>query len=1352
MRQLSWVLLLFFAYAPARNLTAQESPPASDSQLSTPDSQTPLLWDRPDPETLFEIETSTAEEPRDFYEFLKDLKPFEIDQERWNKAREAIETGTLREREIPSISEVAISSETPTLPPPEVELPTYGTTLSVTGRKVISFNYSSKRFLNEQLTISRPRSFNFFDIQQQLQIRMQGKVGPKITVNVDYDDTKPDKQDISVIYQGDPQDVVQYASFGDIDLSLPATEFVSYNKQLFGIRVDLKYKGAKFIFVGSRTKGTTKTRQFFGNTQFQSKDILDTQYIRRQYYDLSFGNSARLPIQQGSELVYLEQNPTPINTPNTSDLTADDLAVQSSTFTGKFILLAPGQDYTIDYIRGILTLRIPPQPQHVLAIDFTNTNGSRLSVNSSTSTLDTAGTGRIKLIKTPGSTGGDLPISTTTEAGYQREMKTFYSIGRNQIVRDDGRGNFLLKVLDQNRTEVGPSLSPVQKYPDTIEVDFENGIIRLQQPFSESEIYAPTPFSKRILRVEFKSRIKTFFLEPNLVLHSDTILVDGVKLQRNTDYFIDYDSGFITFYHEEKIRPESQIDVTYEVAPFGGFGTSSLLGNRMSYDFGQHWSVGSTLLYEAGTKAPTTPSIRDLSKSLLVYEADTQLKNIRLLPFLNSNILLEVAQSKLNPNLSKFAIVENMEGVKQQDTATTDKNFWQITSNPSATPADPQAITLSNEDIKTIDINPNAQANANDTQRVLKLDYNFGVNASTEVSLVYPFSTFGLDFSQKAFLEVVLFGSGFDDTSNKGPLINFHLGSVNEDADGTGGVNLTCANGTILVNAPKTEDINCDNQLSPSEDTGWTYNPAGKSTATIGAGNGRIDTADLNRNNRLDAQDFSGGSFGYVSSTTLFDVTAGSSKAFVDFNGWHTFQIPLNIPPSDTFRWGAVRQVRISLKQMSGGGASTQGTLKLARLAVVGNSWQNAVTQGTGTVQVSAVNSVDNPDYRPIFNAGGEAQTVFGDLYGSVAEQRQQTNTKNISEQALAITYSNLTPGTTIQTKQIFTRAIDLSQHEEFRFLLYGNAESTRTDQSNDFFFLRVGNDQNFHEVETPLDFTGWRLYTLELVDLNKDQLPDLWANVSPYTAATLSTGTPSFQQISQIIAGVRNKGSGTISQTVWLNEIHVAKPRVRTGNARKIEANFDIPGWMSFGGKYRFIDRNFQTPASVVTNQDNRQDSGYLNFTRLSFFPMNFNLARTITDTPNTLQTGNNNLVNLLQQGKVTRWNGTAQGTFNRGTLPRLSLSHNRDRIEYDLLTRLDDKKSYASNLSYPVPLNNRFLPKTIDLNYALSKSLVSFTREDVLKIPGNFNTEETANDYGAKLSFTPWKGSNFNPGYTLK
>ena len=73
-------------------------------------------------------------------------------------------------------------------------------------------------------------------MQQELQARIQGTVARKTTINVNFDDTKENVKDFSVVYKGDPDEVVQEAAFGDIVLSLPSTEFVNYNKQLFGIR------------------------------------------------------------------------------------------------------------------------------------------------------------------------------------------------------------------------------------------------------------------------------------------------------------------------------------------------------------------------------------------------------------------------------------------------------------------------------------------------------------------------------------------------------------------------------------------------------------------------------------------------------------------------------------------------------------------------------------------------------------------------------------------------------------------------------------------------------------------------------------------------------------------------------------------------------------------------------------------------------------------------------------------------------------------------------------------------------------------------------------------------------------
>jgi hypothetical protein len=1332
---------------------------ADDFVMPAPAGGRFLLLERQDPGKLLgTVETSTAAESGD-PEFGSEL-PFSYSPDAWHEAREAVETGRFRREELVPRAQVAVSTEAPAAPEPQVEFTESGTTLSVTGRKVIALTYSGKKFLNEQTTITRAKSLSLFEITQQMQVRMQGKVGQKITVNVDYDDTKVDKQDISVVYQGDANEVVQNVSFGDIDLSLPATEFVSYNKQLFGIRADLKTQRLKFTFVGSRTKGLTKTRQFTGNTQFQGVDILDTNYLRRKYYDVTFGNTTRLPIKSGTERVYIDQQTqAQVDGVTIFALTGKDMAVQASTYTGRFQLMSPGIDYVMDYSKGIVTFSRTLNPQDVVIIDYQNFGGTYLSQNDSTDTL--TGLNTLATFVAPAiiKTLNDIAFSsdTATAARYvshTRELKTYYSIGQTNVVRDNGNGNFILRVQDLNRNQVNvPGFNigeghPIVKYPDTIDVDFEQGIIQLKNPFldpdtsdpsypqPDKQIYSGAPSSKRVFRVEYSFRLKTFLLEPNIVLQSEVIRVDGKKLGRNEEYFIDYDSGFISFYYPERIGQDSKIDITYEVSPFGGVGNQSLVGGRVSYDFGSRFSLGSTVLYQGGIKSNSVPQVTDLTNSMLVYEGDAQLKGLNLFG-LKASLGAEAAQSRINPNLNDFALVDNMEGVKQDDSPSLDKNYWFIAANPVQAPADPLALDWYNENIRAQDINPASSSEG--TQQVLTVRYDF--NISNEVSIVYPLSPTGLDFSQKNVLELVVYGP------STGPEFNIHLGQINEDADNSGGQTLACASGQTLTGAPKSEDLNCDSQVSSTEDLGWLYDPGTGNTARYGANNGRLDSQDLNKNGRLDGQDFTGGSFGYVTNSLFTDTKDNSVNnhriAFAD-GKWHTLYIPLPITSTDTYKWNAIKQIRISLQQGLG---AAQGTVKFARISAVGNTWSVQSSTTTGTLQVIGVNNLDNPDYQPIYEAGGDATTVFNNLYGSVSEQKQKNNAGTLTEQTLAIDYENIYSTSTVYVYRKFATALDISQHAKLRFLV-------KHDGGGDpgaSFYLLAGDQSNFFKASVPLDFTGWRLITVNQEDLNKDGIPDIWVPGGSGVTVT-SSGTPSLQQIPQFIAGVAATDGAGHSGRVYFNELHVAEPLTRVGSARKVEGAFEVPGWFSFGGKHRFVDRNFQTPVTAIANQDNESQSGYLNITRISFFPVNVTASRQITVTPNTLATGANNLVNSLQQGRVKKFDGTAAGSLNVRVLPKIGLNYTKGMTDYSLLSRKDDRDLYSANLSYSVPGTLPILPRSLNLNYSLGRNQVNYDASRLANLANLYDTDERTDVYGAKLTFTPWKGSSLNPGYSLQ
>lgn len=184
----------------------------------------------------------------------------------------------------------------------------YESKLNISGRKQIGMSYGVIQYADSDEEGKNSYGINEgFDMQQELQVRIKGKVGRKISVDVDYDDTVENKRDISVVYRGfkkgdiiddkgtiaEKDDFVEEVAFGDINLSLPSTEFSGYNKNLFGLRLKAKHKNLDMIGIFSRTKGLSETKNFDGNSTFEKKDLRDIDYIKRKYYNLYFSDTQK---------------------------------------------------------------------------------------------------------------------------------------------------------------------------------------------------------------------------------------------------------------------------------------------------------------------------------------------------------------------------------------------------------------------------------------------------------------------------------------------------------------------------------------------------------------------------------------------------------------------------------------------------------------------------------------------------------------------------------------------------------------------------------------------------------------------------------------------------------------------------------------------------------------------------------------------------------------------------------------------------------------------------------------------------------------------------------------------------
>ena len=130
-----------------------------------------------------------------------------------------------------------------TLLNPTLSLPLYGTSIALTGRYVLGFKMAQKKFKEASKSASTSNTDQRnLEMNQQMQLKMQGKIMDRVFVDIDYDDQREEEKTISVAYRGKPGEVVQLAEFGDIDLSLPQTDLIAYQKQLFGAKMHLQHK------------------------------------------------------------------------------------------------------------------------------------------------------------------------------------------------------------------------------------------------------------------------------------------------------------------------------------------------------------------------------------------------------------------------------------------------------------------------------------------------------------------------------------------------------------------------------------------------------------------------------------------------------------------------------------------------------------------------------------------------------------------------------------------------------------------------------------------------------------------------------------------------------------------------------------------------------------------------------------------------------------------------------------------------------------------------------------------------------------------------------------------------------
>jgi len=1302
----------------------------------------------------------TIEEPPDDAQLLRYSNEF------WRQAVTSVEGAYTLDKDPEPIPDLTLLN-------PTLSLPLYGTSIALTGRYVLGLQLAGKKYKSDPNSTVQDRNAHNIQMNQQLQLKMQGKILDRVFVDIDYDDQREEEKTISVAYRGKPGEFVQLAEFGDIDLALPQTEFIAYEKQLFGAKMHLQHKNANLYIIGSQTKGSSKQKRFVGSSVSEIVSLEDKNYIRRTYYDLTFGGNVKKymksdgtadyspqdkaaiedgisawstfgPISAGTEEIYLDNNETSYTYVPVYKAASDFL--ETSTCGGvpcvetKWELLNRGVDYTVDYARGIITFKRTIKADAAIAVDYRNTRGELLS--------NTGNAGTIKYIKYPND-----KVPTNNLVGNKLELKTYYNIGAQKITPDDGKGNFILQLQDANGQQYS---NPYFTYPTYMNVDFNTGVFYLDYRLDDEGLYATTPVSSNNLKfkIQYQSTIKTYFIESGIVVQSETVKLNGRKLVRNNDYYIDYTSGFITFYKGEMITENSVIDISYDTTA-GTNSNNTVLGGRLDYRLFDKVTIGATAIKEGGEKPKSVPQVGTYAKDLLVYGADINGKDIKLADPVSVDFSVEAARSIKKQNLFGYAMVDSMNDANTQVGGSMVFREWIFASNPNGRSTFLNTLHWDTQDYSSLQINPHAIANYSDKQQVLLLNYDFTQaqaydSSLDEVSIVYPLSQVGMDLSDKTSFDLTYEGE------DGGPEIEIDFGDISEYSDSSTGMDTQCG-----TNVPKTEDVYCRNSLAPNEDIGWLftnpdgteerYNPFVHNQFNYETQpNGRIDTQDLNGNGRYDSEN--------IPAQGKFTVSAASA-------GWHTYSQPLAITSAEKADWSAVHHVRITLRK----GANMKGQVRIANVALSGTAWNPAGQQNNTVFSVSGINNVDNANYQPIFSAPGDGLRVFNYLYGSVGDFKEMNNSENAKDEALRIKFD--TSGTncdpvgdqeTCYANRNFS-TMDFSQHREFRFLLHNDGTASGSE-----FYLKVGTQQNYDKIIVPLDdpsFNGWRLISVKMADHNGDGIPDTFEDVSDPSygvridSVRTTNGLVNFREVSLILAGVEKRttknedgsisitGSGDSGQEVWLNVLHLAEAITLTGDAYKGDVVVRLDQWGSAGAKYVHKDANFETPLAVSKEQETTQEEYFVKIDRIKEFPMEANFVRSTVTTPIIGDSTNYNTVSLLDKGRVQKETALVRGEFKKEKFPNIGLEYTQDSVTYDAMKRKDDSQTYGATLRHTA---GSF--KNIQAGYHYTTSSIDYDAIRHIESSGTYyNTDEDTHKMNAKFTYQPNNSFTFTPTYNL-
>ena len=543
---------------------------------------------------------------------------------------------------------------------------------------------STKRKLQPIYETSSKSRFDL-KMEQETNLRLSGKIGDKIDVNLKYN-SKQDEQffdpnNVSIKYTGTEDELVQSVEAGNITLALSGSRYISYSTSsqgLFGVSSKLKYGDLNLTLIASKEESQKNTQSYIGTSQADSTIFDSKQYATRNMFYLErpedlyqlyqeddpdckkgYENNAIRTSPSGAWLI---KEPMLLPAPGSVKVYIDDLVATNNVGSalGEIIRISgqnyqlnwdeliEGADFLTDYDSGIIQINRNVLTSHVVGVRYTTRGGINMPIitpeQADSDTLFT------KIIRNYNQQyEPDNPNST-----WDYQMRNVYKMNSTNI-RNDG---FSLEIYTENtdRTRnffVPDSLNVGQnvRYTDYLRMD-SNGdsrvdgsdatvnlvsgliLIPMLWPFEplgdgiiyrlENDSYSINPLDTDIfLTVKGKiGRDAVDLNQGNILKGSVRVKVNSLELKENLDYIVDYDSGRITFLTPSGKDPDAKIEIDYEYRGMFDIASKTLAGVRMDWNLTDWAKLGGTFIYRSENVADKRPRIGNENIEMMLANID----------------------------------------------------------------------------------------------------------------------------------------------------------------------------------------------------------------------------------------------------------------------------------------------------------------------------------------------------------------------------------------------------------------------------------------------------------------------------------------------------------------------------------------------------------------------------------------------------------------------------------------------------------------------------------------------------------------------------------------------------------